>query len=76
MKEELEKKLKERMLKELKETNCGVCGLKFESEEGYEKHLFHYEGKRLCGIRLLRIIEKDSILSRLVYEKWEEEVKK
>jgi len=74
--EEKARELLEEALAEDKAIFCGTCGLRCNSEEEFEMHTFHYKGERLCGIRLLRIIEKDPELSRLVYEKWKSEVRR
>jgi len=47
---------------------CGICGLKFESREDYEKHIFHYKNHRWCGIKTLRMIEQNPELAEKVHE--------
>ena len=47
---------------------CGICGLKFESKEDYEKHIFHYKNHRWCGIKTLRAIERNPELAEKVHE--------
>jgi len=42
------------MNEEVANFSCGVCGIVFESEEDYEKHIFHYKGERWCERRLKR----------------------
>mgnify|MGYP000745871476 CR=1 FL=1 len=46
---------------------CSICGLEFKSEEDYEKHIFHYKYYRWCGIKVLRVIEKNEELARKVH---------
>ena len=48
---------------------CGICGLQFASDEDFEKHIFHYGKDRWCGVAVLRAIESDEELARLVHEK-------
>lgn len=43
--------------------SCGTCGIKFENEEQYERHIFKFNGNRWCGTRLIRMIESDKQLS-------------
>lgn len=45
---------------------CGVCGIEFENEEDYEKHLFKWNGRRWCGIKILRVIEQNPELAEKV----------
>ncbi|MCD6148242.1 hypothetical protein J7J18_02600 [bacterium] len=47
---------------------CGVCGVEFKNEEAYEKHIFKVDGKRCCGIAVLRAIEKNPELAKKVFE--------
>ena len=46
---------------------CGVCGMEFETEEDYEKHIFHFQGNRWCGIDVLRVIEQNEKLAETVH---------
>lgn len=47
---------------------CGVCGIEFKNEEDYEKHIFKFNGKRCCGIAVLRAIERNPTLAKLALE--------
>jgi len=57
------------MNEEVANFSCGVCGIVFESEEDYEKHIFHYKGERWCGTKILRLIESDEELAKLINKK-------
>jgi len=47
---------------------CGICGLKFESQEDHEKHIFHYKNHRWRGIKTPRTIEQNPELAGKVHE--------
>ena len=47
---------------------CGVCGMEFKTEEDYEKHLFHFQGNRWCGIEVLQVIEQNPELAEAVHD--------
>ena len=49
-----------------KGVTCGTCGLSFDSEEEFEKHVFHYKDYRWCGVKVLRVIEETPWLAELV----------
>ncbi|RLG34411.1 hypothetical protein DRN97_02560 [Methanosarcinales archaeon] len=46
---------------------CGVCGIEFETEEDYEKHIFHFQGNRWCGTKILQVIEQNKKLAETVH---------
>ena len=41
--------------------------MEFETEEDYEKHIFHFQGEHWCGIYAIRVIEQNPELAEAVH---------